>query len=143
MASVIPDNEITSEARIRKVEEDYLAKARPSKNEIAIKAIEDHFDSVNASIRWVEKARIEAEPRQLEALLQFAARAYRRPLTQAERDGLVAFYHSLREKEGLSHEDAMRDSLVSVLMSPDFCYRIDLVAPPALIRSPITISPAV
>jgi Protein of unknown function (DUF1592)/Protein of unknown function (DUF1588)/Protein of unknown function (DUF1587)/Protein of unknown function (DUF1585)/Protein of unknown function (DUF1595) len=127
---VIPDKEITSEARIRKVEADYLAKARPSKNEIAIKAIEDHFDSVDASIRWVEKARIEAEPRQLEALLQFAARAYRRPLTQTERNGLMAFYHSLREKDGLGHEDAMRDSLVSILMSPDFCYRIDLVAAP-------------
>ncbi len=127
---VIPDNEITSEARIRKVEEDYLVKARASKNEIAIKAIQDHFDSVNASIRWVEQARIEAEPRHLEALQQFAARAYRRPLTQTERAGLVAFYHSLRDKEGLSHEDAMRDSLVSVLMSPDFCYRIDLVSAP-------------
>jgi Protein of unknown function (DUF1592)/Protein of unknown function (DUF1588)/Protein of unknown function (DUF1587)/Protein of unknown function (DUF1585)/Protein of unknown function (DUF1595) len=125
---VIPDKEITSEARIRKVEADYLAKAGPSKNEIAIKAIEDHFDSVNASILFVEKARTEAEPRQLEALLQFAARAYRRPLTQSERAGLIAFYHSLREKDGLSHEDAMRDSVVSVLMSPDFCYRIDLVA---------------
>ena len=31
-------------------------------------------------------------------LLQFAARAYRRPLTQAERDDLLAYYHTLREK---------------------------------------------
>jgi hypothetical protein len=33
----------------------------------------------------------------------------------------------LRDKNGLTHEDAIRDSVVSVLMSPDFCYRIDLL----------------
>jgi len=61
-------------------------------------------------------------------LLKFAARAYRRPLTKAESDDLLGYYRSLRAKDGLSHEDAMRDAVVSVLMSPDFCYRIDLVA---------------
>jgi hypothetical protein len=121
------DREVTSETMIKQVEESYLAKARASSNEIAIKAIEDHFASVNAGIRWVERARIEAEPRHLDALQQFAARAYRRPLSRGERDDLLAYYRSLREKSGLNHEDAMRDSVVSVLMSPDFCYRIDLV----------------
>ncbi len=33
----------------------------------------------------------------------------------------------MRDKDGLDHETAMRESIVSVLMSPDFCYRIDLV----------------
>jgi hypothetical protein len=125
--AAIPDKEITSEARIMKLKETYLNRARASKNPAVIKAVEDHFDAVNSTIRWVERARVEAEPSHLDALLQFAARAYRRPLTPAERSSLLAFYHSLREKDGLSHEDAMRDSLVSVLMSPDFCYRIDLV----------------
>ena len=124
----IPENDITSEVRIRKVEEDYLAKARASKNPIAIQAIEDHFKAVNDSIRWVEAARVQAQPVQLKALEDFAARAYRRPLTLAERDDLVSYYHSLREKDGLSHEDAMRDSVVSILMSPDFCYQLNLTA---------------
>ena len=125
--AVVPDKDITSEARIRKVEESYLARARASKNDVAIKAVEDHFKFVNDGIRWVERARLDAEPSHLRALQEFAARAYRRPLSQAERDDIVAYYHSLREKDGLSHEDAMRDSIVSVLMAPDFCYRIDLV----------------
>ena len=51
---------------------------------------------------------------------EFAARAYRRPLTKAERDDMLAYYHTLRDKNGLSHEEAIRDSIVSVLMSPDF-----------------------
>ena len=60
-------------------------------------------------------------------VLRFAARAYRRPLTQDERDGLLAYYRSIREQDGLSHEDAIRDLIVSVLISPKFCYRLDLL----------------
>jgi hypothetical protein len=87
-------------------------------------------------MRAVERMRLEAEPRHLDALVRFAARAYRRPLAQPERDTLLAFYSSLREKSGLTHEEAMRDSIVSVLMSPYFCYRLDLAdavrtAPPS------------
>jgi hypothetical protein len=126
-AAAPEDKEIASEARIKQVAQSYLVRARASKNDVAIKAIEDHFASVNAGVRWVERARIEAEPRHLKALEEFAARAYRHPLSQAERDDLLGYYRSLREKDGLNHEDAMRDSVVSVLMSPDFCYRIDLV----------------
>jgi hypothetical protein len=82
---------------------------------------------VNATLRNLEKEHRDAEPQHLDALLRFAARAYRRPLTKAERDDLLAYYHTLREKNELSHEDAIRDALVSVLMSPDFLYRIDVL----------------
>ena len=63
--------------------------------------------------------RAAAEPVQLEALATFAARAYRRPLTKAERDGLLVYYQKLRKQGALSHEDAMRDSVASILISPD------------------------
>jgi len=46
-------------------------------------------------------------------------------LTKAEQDDLLAYYRKMRDKDGLSHEDAMRDSIVSVLMSPYFLYRVD------------------
>jgi Protein of unknown function (DUF1592)/Protein of unknown function (DUF1588)/Protein of unknown function (DUF1585)/Protein of unknown function (DUF1595) len=93
----------------------------------ANKAIDEHFAWVNAELRWVEKAKAESEQTHLNALLDFARRAYRRPLTPAERADLLAYYRTLRDKDGLSHEDAVRDSLVAVLVSPDFAYRIDLV----------------
>jgi hypothetical protein len=48
-------------------------------------------------------------------------------LAKPEADDLLAYYHSLRKETGLTHEDTMRDSIVSVLMSPDFLYRLDLV----------------
>jgi hypothetical protein len=62
----------------------------------------------------------------LAALVQFAERAYRRPLTPAERDDLLAFYHKLRKEDDLGHEEALRDTLATVLLSPHFCYRFDL-----------------
>ncbi len=111
----------------------YLAKAAadPKNDPVAPQAIRGHFERVNATLRGLEKEHTDAEPKHLDALLRFAARAYRRPLTKAERDDLLAYYTTLRTKNGLSHEDAIRDSIVSVLMSPDFLYRID----PARLRS--------
>ena len=75
------DRDVTSEAKIAEVAETYLARARATGNALAIKAIDDHFRGVNAGIRWVEKARSAAELTHIAALQDFAARAYRRPLT--------------------------------------------------------------
>jgi mono/diheme cytochrome c family protein len=121
------DKSAISEAKIAQLRAAYLAKARKNgANDEAIKAIETYFVNISAEIRDVEQARRAAEPSHLEALKTFAARAYRRPLSQAENDDLLAFYRKLRVQDELSHEDAMRDSVTSVLMSPYFCYRLDL-----------------
>jgi len=121
------DKEVTAEAVILDFKTSYLAKATadPQNSPIAIQAITDHFERVNATIRGIERRRLESEPRQIAAFLAFAARAYRRPLAQAERDDLLAFYRSLREKSNLTHEEAMRDLIVNVLMSPHFLYRVN------------------
>jgi hypothetical protein len=92
-----------------------------------IQAVKNYFDTMNSTLRWVEKARVAAEPSHLQALFDFASRAYRRPLTKDDRDELLAYYKAAREKDGLDHEAAIRDSIVAVLMSPDFFYRVDLV----------------
>ncbi len=73
----------------------------------------------------------------MEALLQFAARAYRRPLTDAERADLLAYYHQARTQNQLSHEEALRDALTSVLMEPDFLYRLDMLEWPDGFGSPL------
>ncbi len=123
-----PDHEITDAPVIVAMRDAYLARAvGPDNDPVAPRAIRDHFDRVNTTLRTLEKERVEAEPKHLEALLRFAAHADRRPLTKAERDDLLAFYHGLRTKNELSHEDAIRESIVGVLMSPDFLYRFDLL----------------
>jgi hypothetical protein len=116
----------TAESVILAARDQALARAGTGDPAVA-KAIQDHFNGINAAIRWAERARLEAEPRHLDALLKFAARAYRRPLTKGEHDEILAYYHELREKNDLSHEDAIRASIVSLLISPDFFYRVDLV----------------
>jgi hypothetical protein len=123
------DVAITSEKVIFGVRDQYLEKASKGSDEIAKTAITDHFARVNAMIRRVEKARLDAEPTHLEAIDKFAERAYRRPLREADRQGLRDYYRTLRDKNGLNHEEAMRDMVVLVLMSPDFFYRIDLAEP--------------
>lgn len=125
------DKDATSEAKIKRLAEVYLAKARKSwaaqkADPVGLEAINRHFQRVNAACRATEKARAAAEPAHLNALLDFARRAYRRPLTSTERADLLGFYRTLREKENLNHEDAVRDVLVRVLMSPSFLFRMDL-----------------
>jgi hypothetical protein len=122
------DKEVTAEPVVLSFKASFLAKAAADdmNDPIAMQAIADHFDRVNATLRTIERERLAAEPRHLDALLAFAARAYRRQLSPAERADLLAFYRALRDRRNLSHEEAMRDSIVSILMSPHFCYRLDL-----------------
>jgi hypothetical protein len=122
------DHEVTDSEVIVALRNAYLVKAatNPRNDPIAPRAIREHFDGINTTLRGLEKAHKEAQPMHLEALVRFAARAYRRPLTKVERDDVIAYYQTLRSKNGLPHEDAMRESLISVLMSPDFLYRIDV-----------------
>jgi hypothetical protein len=122
------DHAVTDAEVILKMRDIYLAKAAadPTNDPVAAQAIRAHFDQVNATLRSLEKERAEAEPRQLEALLQFAARAYRRPLTHTERAALLEYYHQDRTQDQLSHEAALRDLITSVLMEPDFLYRLDM-----------------
>ena len=118
--------EIISEAKIRQLEAEYLEVAKGG-NDLAIQAVEDFFDTANESIRWVQQARRDSEPSHLQSLLDFAARAYRRPLSAAARADLPAFYRDVRERYDLDHEAAIREAIVLVLTSPKFSYRVDLV----------------
>jgi hypothetical protein len=120
-------NEFATEAAIIRLRDQVLARVAPEADPAIPDVVKDYFDRTNAQIRRLERARLEAEPRQLDALLKFAARAYRRPLAQEERDDVLSYYHELREKRGLSREEAMRGSIASILASPDFLYRVDLV----------------
>ncbi len=120
------DKDAASEAKIARLAEVYAAKAEQlGAGEVALGAIEDYFRIISAEIRRVEQGRGAAEPGQVAALRDFAQRAYRRPLSGSERDGVAAFYRVLREQDGLDHEEAVRDSVVGILMSPHFCYRVD------------------
>src|SRR5580698_10453918 len=121
------DHALTDTEVIFKMRDAYLAKATadPKNDPAAVEAIRRHFDGLNATLRNLERERAASEPKQLEALVNFAAKAYRRPLTPAERRDLLAYYQRVRSQSQLSQEEAMRDVIASVLMEPDFLYRLD------------------
>jgi hypothetical protein len=124
------DRDTVSPAKLKKYADLYIAKVKKvSKDEVAIKAVEEYFVRVDAKNRWFERTRLAAEPSHLKALQDFAERAYRRRLTAQERTDIVGFYRAMRKDESVGHEDAVRDTLVSILMSPKFCFRVDLPLP--------------
>lgn len=67
---------------------------------------------------------IAAEPLQIDSVLSFAERAYRRPLKDTERNQLRKLYSELREDE-LPHDPALRMLLARVLISPAFLFRAE------------------
>ena len=64
------------------------------------------------------------EPRHLEAVVEFADQAYRRPLTSEERAELRNLYHNLRSQE-IPHSEAIRLTLAKVFVAPAFLYRLE------------------
>ena len=120
------DKDVTSEAKIKRLAEVYLAKARATGvSAVGLGAIKEYFETISVQIRRVEEGRKAAESRHVRALQDFAERAYRRPLAKDERDSVAVFYKRLREKDRLTHEEAVRDTCVRLLLSPHFCYRVD------------------
>src|SRR5262249_44077635 len=125
------DKQISTESAILGMRDLYLAKAAadPKSDPAAKIAIQEHFQRIDGTLRSMERRHEAAEPLHLEALLRFAARAYRTPLAENEREKILGFYQALRKQNSLTHEEAIRNSIVSILMSPEFSYRIDLVDP--------------
>ncbi len=133
------DKDAGNETKVARLAEAYLAKARDNGGgEVELQAIADYFREMGQRNRWVEQARLEAEPSHLASLVAFAERAYRRPLLDGERDDLLSFYRSLRAGSDVTHEEAMQDSVVYVLMSPQFCYRMDLAVAAGEAKRPLT-----
>ncbi|MEM9825162.1 MAG: DUF1592 domain-containing protein [Planctomycetota bacterium] len=130
------DKDLDSPEKIAGLRDAYLAKAkRLGADQTTLDAIEEHFQRVEQSIREVEAARGEAVAMHLVALERIADRAFRRSLTEAEKRELTEFYFELVQNQGFSHEEAIRDVLVSVLVSPHFCFRITPTSEPQLSAS--------
>ena len=141
-----PENhEATTQAMIKSLTELTMAKIKDANlSPVARKAVEEHFARTAADNLWLDRTREAAIPTHLRDLQNFAERAYRRPLSPREREELTAFYQHSRTDNGVDHEDAMRDLIVRILMSPYFCYRLDLNPAPAVAQpaSPSAAAPA-
>lgn len=116
----------------------YIAKAkRMGGTPETLQIFDEHFKIVAANIKKAGEDRLAAEPVHRKALLEFAEKAFRRPLSENERLELLSFYTRLRTKEMLTHEDAIRDCVSRVLLSPSFLFRLDLAEDPVVAENTV------
>lgn len=88
------------------------------------KVFEPMREPIQARAQAFRETLLGAEPKQIESLIEFAARAYRRPLTEVEIADLRQLYDRLRDQQ-LAHDEAFRLMLARILIAPAFLYRIE------------------
>ncbi|MEO2031729.1 MAG: DUF1592 domain-containing protein [Planctomycetaceae bacterium] len=86
----------------------------------AVKSINERADAFRQELQ-------ESEAKHILAMIEFAARAWRRPITNMEETELRTLYRRLRDLE-LPHEEAFRLTLSRVFVASPFLYRLE-VAP--------------
>lgn len=92
------------------------------------KAFEPMREPIRRDAELFKQQQLAAEPRHLQAALDFAARAWRRPLNDKEQGELRSLYQKLRRQE-LPHATAVRMLIARVLVAPAFLYRGEKAAP--------------
>ena len=70
----------------------------------------------------------DSEPSHVAAVLDFANKAWRRPLSDTEKADLRSLYATLR-KQDLPHASAVRQLLARMLVAPPFLYRSEKASP--------------
>lgn len=80
------------------------------------------FEDIRTGLAEQRSVLAAAEPKGLDNVLQFAARAYKRPLSEDELQGYKSLHQHLRSG-GQTVEQSLRGLLTAILMAPDFIYR--------------------
>ncbi len=86
------------------------------------KRLEPLREPIMRGAEQFKKTLVAAEPVHVDAVLNFAARAWRRPLSEAEQQQFRGLYQRLRAEE-LPHPEAVRKLLARVFVAPAFLYR--------------------
>jgi len=88
------------------------------------KAIEPLRAPISERAVAFRKELVAAEPLHVDALVEFADRAYRRPPSDLEANALRGLYRQLREQE-LPHNEAFRLTLARVFVATPFLFRLE------------------
>lgn len=84
-----------------------------------------YVEQLKTDFDFAMAAEKRAEPGHVDDAIEFASRAWRRPLTTKEEADLRAFYRGLREGSQLDHRKAIQALLTRILVAPAFIYRIE------------------
>ena len=143
------DPELTSDETLNRFEQIYLTRSgvKGSAEEIATHPVHLFFEEFRQGLKRRATQWQAAVPAYQQRLQQFAQAAYRRPLTQVEQQQLTQFFNnalvadaaSIRtdagsvshasQPESLGIEQAVRATVVRILVSPHFCYLANAVPP--------------
>ena len=105
--------------------------------ELANHPIHQFFEEIRQGLRRRAEQLKQAEPAYVKDLQAFAQAAYRRPLTTKETKDLLDYYHSVARQGEFGIEQAVRSSITRILVSPFFCYHLEL-PPPGKSIQPLT-----
>ena len=111
-----------------KVKEDYGQFMEFVTQDGDVRIFEPLRKPINERAAALRKRLVETEPKHVDALVDFASKAYRRPLSGEEQTGIRSLYASLR-KQDLDHEGAFRLTLARVLLAPAFLYHGETAQP--------------
>jgi len=122
------DPALTRDDVLARFEQAYLTRSgvKPGAADVADHKVTLFFGEIRGGLKSRTEQFAAAKPIYLRQLLDFAERAYRRPLAEAEREQLTKFYDSICAQPEFGIEQAVRGVLTSILVSPYFCCRIDI-----------------
>ncbi|HUS08506.1 MAG TPA: DUF1592 domain-containing protein, partial [Bryobacteraceae bacterium] len=86
-----------------------------------------YVSALYSQYRSAMAAQLAARSGHVEDCLRFAGRAWRRPLSQTEKQSLRTFYERAMASEQ-DHQKAIRALLARILVAPDFLYRVEQAA---------------
>lgn len=120
------DPELVKDATLERFERAYLARSGVKLDDPKLTEHPIHlfFSEIRQGLKRRGEQYAQAKPIYMRQLLEFAKRAYRRPLTPEEVRRIEAFYESTCQQAEYGIEQAVRGVVTSVLVSPHFCCRI-------------------
>lgn len=122
------DPQLATVEVVQRLEDAYFLRSNIknlSAEELQKHPIHKFFADIRAGLQLRKEQLQQAKPTYLQQLEKFAATAYRRPLTEQELIQLRTFFQKLAAQPEQSVESAVRASVIRVLVSPHFCYRLD------------------
>ena len=119
----VSQDALRSEVALEQILEFATQDADPKKFDPVLKPIAD------AAAAYRQRL-VDTEPAHVTALVEFAGRAYRRPLRSDESERLRALYQTLRA-ENVPHDEAVRLLFARILTAPAFLYRLEEPGPGA------------
>ena len=124
------DPDLGKEENLLRFEQIYLNRSNVTATgaDLEKHPIHAFFEDIRQGLKRRALELKQAEPAYIRHLQDFARGAYRRPLTEKENQQLLDFYHSVARQEEYGIEGAVRASILRILVSPHFCFRVEVPA---------------